>query len=186
MLTVVGLAVAMAAIASRPGVILGPQFLFDDEGQNLLIVQTILSGGALYRDVSCSVQARFPPTSTHWWPRVFGNTPLVYLSFLAVVSSANVGLAYALIRRAANVPVAVFVTAVGVLPVVLIPGALAGGYTSTAYMPLERMLLLLVALSWAAPHRTIGPAFDSRRLSAGSMAGSSFWSRCGRGRIRSW
>ena len=40
---------------------------------------------------------------------VFGNTPLVYLSLLAVVSSANVGLAYTLVRRAANVPVAVFV-----------------------------------------------------------------------------
>ena len=82
---------------------------------------------------------------------VFGNTPLVYVSLLAVVSSANVGLAYALVRRAANVPVAVFVTAIGVLPIVLIPGALAGGYTSAAYIPLERTLLLLVALSWAAP-----------------------------------
>jgi hypothetical protein len=149
-LTAAGLAVAMASIASRPGVILGPQFLFDDEGQNLLIVHTILSGGALYRDVY-SQYGPIPAYVHALVASVFGNTPLVYLSFLAVVSSANVGLAYALVRRAANLPVAVFVTAVGVLPVVLIPGALAGGYTSTAYMPLERMLLLLVALSWAAP-----------------------------------
>src|SRR6185436_11046870 len=49
--TTASLALAMAAIANRPGVMLGPQFLFDDEGQNLLIVRTILSGGALYRDV---------------------------------------------------------------------------------------------------------------------------------------
>ncbi len=145
-----GLALAIAAIAVRPGVILGPQFLFDDEGQNLLIVQTILSGGSLYRDV----YSQYGPIPAYvhalvaW---VFGNTPLVYLSLLAVVSSANVGLAYALVRRAANVPVAVFVTAIGVLPIMLIPGALAGGDTSTAYMPLERTLLLLVALSWAAP-----------------------------------
>jgi hypothetical protein len=149
-LVTAGLAVAMAAIANRPGVILGPQFLFDDEGQNLLIVHTILSGGSLYRDV----YSQYGPIPAYLhalvaW--VFGNTPLVYLSFLAVVSSANVGLSYALVRRAANLRVAVFVTAIGVLPVILIPGALAGGYTSTAYMPLERMLLLIVALVWAAP-----------------------------------
>jgi hypothetical protein len=149
-LTTAGLALAMAAVANRRGVILGPQFLFDDEGQNLLIVDTILSGGALYRDVYS--QYGLIPAYVHALvARVFGNTPLVYVSFLAVISSANVGLAYALVRRAANLPVAVFVTAMGVLPVVLIPGALAGGYTSTAYMPLERMLLLLVAFSWAAP-----------------------------------
>jgi hypothetical protein len=145
-----GLAVSMAAIANRPGVILGPQFLFDDEGQNLLIVHTILSGGSLYRDVF-SQYGPIPAYVHALVARGFGNTPLVYLSLLGVVSSANIGLAYALVRRAANLPVAVFVTGIGVLPIVLIPGALAGGYTSTTYMPLERLLLLLVALSWAAP-----------------------------------
>ena len=144
------LALALAAIVNRPAVILGPQFLFDDEGQNLLIAYTLLSGGSLYRDVF-SQYGPIPAYVHAWVAWVFGNTPLVYVCFLAVVSSVNVGLAYALIRRAANRPVAVFVTAIGVLPVVLIPGALAGGYTSTAYIPLERTLLLLVALSWAAP-----------------------------------
>ena len=81
-----------AAIAIRPGVILGPQFLFDDEGQNLLIVHTILSGGALYRDVY-SQYGPIPAYVHALVARVFGNTPLVYLSLLAVVSSANVGLA---------------------------------------------------------------------------------------------
>src|SRR6185503_16115292 len=77
-LTAVGLALAMAAIANRPGVILGPQFLFDDEGQNLLIVHTILSGGALYRDVY-SQYGLIPPYVHALVAWVFGNTPLVYL-----------------------------------------------------------------------------------------------------------
>jgi hypothetical protein len=145
-----GFGLATAAIVGRSGASQGSGFLFGDEGHNLLVAHVLLSGGSLYRDVY-SQYGPFPAYAHAAAAWIFGNTPLGYLLFLAFVSSLNVGLAYALIRRAADLPVAVFVTAMGVLPLVLIPGSLAGGYTSAAYTPIERAMLLLVALAWTAP-----------------------------------
>jgi hypothetical protein len=151
MLVAVAFGLATAAIVGPSGrVQQGVPFLFSDQGHNLLMADTLLSGGSLYRDLF-SPYGPIPAYAHAAAAWMFGNTPLVYLFFLAVVSSLNVGLAYALIRRVADLPVAVFVTAIGVLPVALVPGALAGGYTFAAYLPIERAMLLLVALAWAAP-----------------------------------
>jgi hypothetical protein len=153
LLMAVGFGLSTAAIVGRSGpVSQSIGFLFGDEGHDLLVAQTLLSGGSLYRDVF-SQYGPIPAYAHAAAAWLFGNTPLTYLFFLAALSSLNVGLAYTLIRRAANLPVAVSVTAMGVVPVALIPGSLTGGYTGAAYGPIERAMLLLVALAWTAAGR---------------------------------
>jgi hypothetical protein len=145
-----GLVLSAATILNRPQSTTTTAFLFQDEGLNLLVAQTLLSGGSLYRDVAYP----YGPLSAYLhaaFAAVFGNTPLVYLWFLALVSCVNVGLAYALIRKAASVPVATAMTAIGILTVIVIPGSLVGALTTAAYVPLERTLLLLAACCWMTP-----------------------------------
>jgi hypothetical protein len=81
---------------------------------------------------------------------LFGNTPDVYLYLLATISAVNAGLAYALVRRAANRFIALFVS-VGLIALLAIPGAIAGAFTVSPYLVLERTLLLLAALCWKPP-----------------------------------
>jgi hypothetical protein len=81
---------------------------------------------------------------------LFGNTPAVYLSMLAGIGALNICLAYMLIRRAGDrwTAVAISVVMLAVLP---IPGAIAGAFTSSPILVLERTLLLVVALTWRPP-----------------------------------
>lgn len=149
-LAAAALSLAFAVIVRRPDLTRGSAFLFGDEGHNLLVAQTLLAGGALYRDVFFG----YGPISAYLYAlaaRLCGNTPLVYLSLLAAISSLNVGLAYALVRRAARPAVAAMVVGAGFIATTLAPGSLVGGYTNSPYIPLERTLLLLVALGWADP-----------------------------------
>jgi hypothetical protein len=145
-----GFGLSTAAIVGRSGASQSIGFLFGDEGHNLLVAHTLLSGGSLYSSVFYPYGPipAYAHAAAAW---IFGNTPLAYLFFLAAVSALNVGLAYTLIRRAANRPVAVFVAVMGVLPLGLVPGSLVGGYTVSAYIPIERTMLLLVALAWTGP-----------------------------------
>jgi hypothetical protein len=145
-----GFGLAAAAIVGRSGVSHSIGFLFGDAGLNLLVAQTVLSGGTLYRDLF-SAYGPIPAYAHAAVAWMFGNTPLTYLFFLATASSLSVGLAYLLIRRAAGLPVALSVTAMGVLPVGLVPGSLVGGQIHAAYVPIERAMLLIVALAWTAP-----------------------------------
>ena len=146
-LTVITLGIA---VCSRRAA-LNSDFLFGDEGHNLLIAQTLLSGGRLYRDVF-SQYGPIPAYAHALLAKLFGNTPFTYLCYLTLVSVVNVTLAYVLARKAANVGVAACV-ALAVAALSVEPGSLVGGSTAAAYLPLERTLLLLVALSWKSPHR---------------------------------
>lgn len=149
---VAGLLTAGAALLARLALTdaqLDAGFLFGDRGHNLLIAQTLLSGGRLYRDVF----SQYGPVPAHAhaaFAAVFGNTPTTYLTFAAFFSCLNVPLAYALARRAAGVPVAAGVT-LAFLTLSLVPGSLVGGYTDAAYISIERSVLLLVALGWRVP-----------------------------------
>jgi hypothetical protein len=142
---------SMAVVLRRPDLVEGAEFLFHDAGHNLLTAQLLLNGGTLYRDLS------FPygPVSAYAYvvaAWILGNTPASYLTLFTVVSALNVALAYALMRRCTNTGVAACVS-VGVLALLPIPGAVAGAFTASSYVVLERTALLLVALAWAPPDR---------------------------------
>jgi hypothetical protein len=148
-LALASLTLSSAVIVRRPDLVKGAEFLFQDAGHNLLVADRLLAGATLYSDVFYP----YGPVSAYMYAMVawlFGNTPTVYLALLAGISAVNICLAYMLIRRAADrwtaVPIGVVMLAV--LP---IPGAIAGAFTSSPILVLERTLLLLVALSWQPP-----------------------------------
>ena len=145
-----GLALSIATVVHRPQSTLNTAFVFQDEGLNLLVADELRAGGVLYRDVAYPY-GPIPAYAHTAFSVLFGNTPIAYLWFVALASSATVGLAYCLIRRGAALPTTVFVTAAGMLTVVIVPGSLIGGQTTAAYVPIERAMLLLVALLWRAP-----------------------------------
>jgi hypothetical protein len=158
----VGLALASLTLSSsvivrRPDLVKGADFLFQDSGHNLLVADRLLAGASLYSDVFYP----YGPVSAYLYALVaalFGNTPTVYLSMLAAISAVNLCLAYVLIRRAADrwTAVAIGVVMLAVLP---IPGAIAGAFTSSPILVLERTLLLLMALSWKVPvARSLAPS----------------------------
>jgi 4-amino-4-deoxy-L-arabinose transferase-like glycosyltransferase len=148
-LAVASLALSTAVIIRRPDLVMGADVLFQDAGHNLLVADRMLSGASLYSDVFYP----YGPVSAYLYAlgaSLFGNTPTVYLCLLAGISAANICLAYWLIRRAADRKTAVLI-GIAMLAVLPIPGAIAGAFTSSPFLVLERTLLLLVALSWRPP-----------------------------------
>jgi len=147
-------ALSGVTIGRRPDLVMGADFLFQDAGHNLLVADKLLSGQALYRDVFYPY-GPLPAYAYASMASVFGNTPATYLALLAAISAVNACLAFVLVRRTANTATAVLVT-IGLLALLPIPGAIAGGFTVSPYLVLERTLLLVVALCWKAPDRSWG------------------------------
>lgn len=139
-------------IYRRPDLTRTAAFLVGDPAYSLFVTSEVLGGARLYQDVAY-VYGWLPVALYSAFAAVFGNTPIVYLQFLLVVSTLNLALAYVLLRRVLQPGLAAFVTIVGLLPVFLVPGSLLGGYISSFYLPLERTVLLLVALAWRPPAR---------------------------------
>jgi hypothetical protein len=174
-------ALSLATIANRPETT-STAYLFQDEGLNLVVADTLLSGGSLYRDVAF----RYGPIPAYihaGFAALFGNTPSAYLRLLVLISCLDVGLAYLLLRRAAGIPVAAAITVGGIFTLALTPGSIVGGLTSSVYVPLERTVLLLLALVWEPPvPRTVGRSaligsilgtWQGVRFGAAAVAGGS-------------
>jgi hypothetical protein len=174
-------ALSLATIANRPETT-NTAFLFQDQGLNLVVADTLLSGGSLYRDV-VYLYGPIPAYLHAGFAALFGNTPIAYVRLLMLISCLDVGLAYALMRRAAGIPVATAMTVGGIFTLALIPGSIVGGLTSSVYVPLERTVLLLLALAWEAPvARGAGRSFllgsilgtlQGVRFGAAAIAGAS-------------
>ncbi len=148
-LAVLSLAFSATAILRRPDLVRGAEFLFGDAGHNLLVADRLASGAVLYRDVF------FPygPLSAYvysWCARALGNTPNVYLMLLAAISAANLALGFLLVSRLVRGAAAIIVT-VALASLLVIPGAIAGAFTISPYLVLERTSLLLLALAWSPP-----------------------------------
>jgi hypothetical protein len=149
-LTIVALALSIATIVHRPQSTINTAFVFQDEGLNLLVASELASGAVLYRDLAYPY-GPIPAYAHAAFAALFGNTPLAYLWFVSLLSSATIGLSYWVIRRAAAVPTAAFVAFVGMITAAIVPGSLIGGQTTAAYVSFERAMLLLAALLWRAP-----------------------------------
>jgi hypothetical protein len=142
--------ICMAAILRRPDINAASTFLFADPGVNLLIAEKLSHGGRLYRDVGYS----YGPLAVYpyvWTSRAIGNTPQAFSGFLAFFSVLSVALSYLLMRRHVARWAAALMTVVALYPMLLIPGSLIFGIQASAYIVIERILLLAVLFSWRPP-----------------------------------
>jgi len=149
-LLTIGSLIGEACILRRPELHGGSGFVFGDPGFALMVAREVLSGARLYADIAYQYGA-LPVYLYAAVARVFGNTPFVYLQFLLVGSLVTIALFYALVRRVLSVRDAFIVTLAGAIPVLLIPGAFLGGYVSSYYIPVERILMLTAAVAWQPP-----------------------------------
>lgn len=145
-----GLVLGLVSLLRRPDLHYSASFLIGDQGFSLHVTDRLLDGQRLYQEVA------FPygpiPAYLHVAvAALFGNSARTYNAIFLVLSVVNLALVYTLLRRCASRPVAVAVAIVGMTPSLLIPGSLVGAYTSSLYVPLERMLLILLALAWRPP-----------------------------------
>jgi len=146
----IALLVCELSIYRRPDLTRTGAFLFSDAGYSLFVASAVLDGARLYRDVAYPY-GWLPVALYTTVAALFGNTPTVYLQFFAAFSTAGLVLAFALFRRFLPLGATLAVTIGGLLPVFVVPGALLGGYISSYYMPVERLLLVLAALIWRPP-----------------------------------
>jgi hypothetical protein len=163
-------ALGAAAVAAVTGLLLGsiyvlkPEsfafsgFLFQDQGVNLYAAERLLAGDALYRDLAWQY-GPVPAYAYALFSWVFGNSVETYFLWLALGSTATMVLAYVVMARFASVATSVVVTLFVVLPWALVPGSPFAGYTSNAYIPLEKICLLVAMLLWTPPtRRSLGRA----------------------------
>lgn len=144
------LLVSAAIIARRPDLTVGAAFLFGDEAANLFVADALHAGRRLYQEVAYP----YGPLPIFFYAAVaelLGNAPSTYLASLAIASAISAGMAAWVIQRAAGLRLALVLTLLGLLPAMPLPGASIGGYTSSMYMPIERVLLLAAALLWQGP-----------------------------------
>lgn len=150
----VALLVGESAIFRRSALTRMGSFFSSDAGYSLFVASEVLGGARLYRDVAYPY-GWLPVAAYAAVASCFGNTPTVYLQFLLLVSAAGLALAFLLTRRFLPIGLSLVVTVGGLLPVLVVPGSLLGGYPSSYYLPLERLLLILAALTWQPPfHRS--------------------------------
>lgn len=148
--TIVSLAVSGALLWARPDLTRGAAFLFSDQAANLFVADALHQGASLFTGVA------FPygPVSIELYvgvARWLGNTPLVYLVLMAALAAISAGMVVWLVGRSADTLTTLATVAIGVLATMPLPGANIGGYTSSIYMPLERLCLLGAALLWSSP-----------------------------------
>lgn len=144
------LALGLTALARRPDLYANGSFLFGDHSLNLLVADRLLAGETLYQDVA-SPYGPLPAYAYAAWAVLFGSSVASFNAFLLAVSLLNLGLVYLLLRRFAAPGVSLLVAGVGMVPSLLVPGSLLGGYTVSTYLPVERLFLILTALAWCPP-----------------------------------
>ena len=148
-----GASLGLAAIVRRPDITRSASFLFGDQGLNLYVTDRILAGGRLYADVAYPY-GPIPAYGYAAFARMAGNSILSYDLFLLAISLINLGLAYLLLRRYTGRMASLLIAAIGLTPLLLVPGSLVGGYAVSPYVPMERTALLAVSLLWRRPeHR---------------------------------
>jgi hypothetical protein len=127
-------------------------FLFWDQSLNLFVADRLLDGGRLYADVAYP----YGPIAAYLYAlfaSVFGNSITSYNILLLGLSLLNLGLVYLLLRRYVGPWAAAVVAGLGVVPFLMIPGALVGSYSVSPYVPLERTASLAACLLWRSPSR---------------------------------
>ena len=149
-LVVLTVGIGVSAAVLRPDITRRSQFLFADQGVNLLVAQRMLDGAQLFSEIGYQYGI-FAAHGYALFASVFGNGVYSYLGYHVTFSAINILLAFALLRTVVSIGTATLVAAAALVPMLATPGAVVGAWTSAAYIPMERTALLLTALIWVPP-----------------------------------
>jgi hypothetical protein len=148
-----GLALAMAvwAMWAHPATVFAARsFLFRDEGLSVLWGAKVARGEMPFRDFGY-LYGPIPVFLLGLGARLFGGTPQMFIGLLALLSATGAGLVAALVRRSASFGATVAVVLLAVLPEFVTPGGAFAAFTGSPTLPLERIVLVSVALTWRPP-----------------------------------
>jgi hypothetical protein len=128
----------------------GARLLFGEEGVAMLAAHGLRQGEWLYRDLAYQY-GPLPAFGYAAAARIGGNGPATYIACIAVLGSMGVGVLSLSVARATDTSTARFVTILGLLPLMIVPGAVMGGYVNSPYVVMERILLAVLACCWRRP-----------------------------------
>ena len=154
-------------ILLRPDLVYGEQFLAFDQGNHLFLGHALRDGLTLYRDVAYPYGAASAYVLAGV-DLVFRLSATTYIWTLTALNTAFVVLAAHVIRLHSTRAITAAVVLGGLVPMALTPGSIVGSYTTNSYIPLERLILIALTLTWS------DPAARSRRRSmlAGAIVGA--------------
>jgi hypothetical protein len=134
----------------RPGVLNGERFVFHDNSYALFLVDQLLAGKLLFRDVF--YQYGVLTAYVHaGWAALFGNTIFSYWHLAQLLTCVGVIQLWILLRRSQSAWQALAFGTIVLFPYFLVPGGSAGGVGASVYVGLERICLLSIALAWRPP-----------------------------------
>lgn len=161
-------------VKARPDLAFTSAFLFQDQGNHLLVAARIAGGAVLYRDVAYPY-GPLPALLGAATAATVGLSAVTYVLLQSLLSAVFlVLLAHGLSRHVPS-RVAAAVALLGVLPLAMAPGPLAGGAASNTYLGLERLGLVVLALSWTPPEERT----DASSAAAGLALGAWQWVKVG-------
>jgi len=137
-------------VKARPDLVFTSAFLFQDQGNHLLIAARLADGGVLYRDVAYPY-GPLPALLGVALAYSFGISALTYVVLQALLNAAFLVLLAHVLSRHVPSRVAAAIVLLGVLPLSMAPSATAGGAASNTYIGLERLVLVVFLLAWTPP-----------------------------------
>ena len=170
----IALAWTAALWVTRPAALFNEDFVVFEQGHNLFLVDQILAGKRLYRDVF-SQYGPLPIYLHTAWAACVGNTARGYVALMGCLTLVNVALLYQVLRRSVPGAMALGWLAAAVLPFLVLPGSFTAGQLYALYPVCERLLLLFVALAWVDP-RMRSPR---RAVVLGVLLGAMQWVKFG-------
>jgi hypothetical protein len=145
------LAIAVWAMWAHPANVFDARsFLFRDEGLSVLWGSKVARGEMPFRDFGY-LYGPIPVFLLGLGARLFGGTPQMFIGLLACLSAIGAGLVAALVRRSASFGATLAVVVLAVLPEFVTPGGAFAAFTGSPTLPLERIVLVSVALAWRPP-----------------------------------
>lgn len=137
-------------VKARPDLVFTSAFLFQDQGNHLLVAARLTDGGMLYRDVAYPY-GPLPAMLGVALAYSFGISALTYVVLQALLNAAFlVLLAHVLSHHVPPHAVAAIVL-LGVLPLSMAPSATAGAAASNTYIGLERLVAVVLLWTWTPP-----------------------------------
>jgi hypothetical protein len=134
----------------RPDLANGAFWVLGEQGNQLYRAERLARGETLYGDVAMQY-GPLPAYVYAGYTLLTGNTIAANHSWHLATSAACIALTFALVRRHAGTRAAWVGTCLLLLPLMLAPGGLMGGYTNFEHLSVERMCLLGLMLLWAPP-----------------------------------
>lgn len=173
LLLLVGLVVIFIEIKLTQKESYSSGFLIAEESQNFLVADKLLDNGTLYKDIA-SPYGYIPAYSHALAAKILGNHIATYYRYFEFLDCLIAVLLYFLCRKVLSPPAAVCFTLLAFIPQVIAPGSLSSGQIIHPAFPVEKVLLICVALLWKEPSRQRWPRSLLVGVCLGLMQGVKF------------